>query len=117
MDVKTAFLHGSLDKEIFMVQLEVFIEKISKDKACLLKKSMYGLKQSPKQWYWKFDKFMINHGYCRSQFDISVHYRFLTTSGGIYLLLYVDDMFITCKQKKEIKKLKMESSIEFEMKD
>ncbi|KAH9752645.1 hypothetical protein KPL71_014775 [Citrus sinensis] len=50
-DVKTAFLHGSLDEEIFMAQPEGFIEKGSEDKVCLLKKSLYDLKQSPRQWF------------------------------------------------------------------
>ncbi|KAH9697414.1 hypothetical protein KPL71_023600 [Citrus sinensis] len=117
MDVKTAFLHGSLDEEIFMAQPEGFIERGSEDNVCLLKKSLYGLKQSPRQWYLKFDEFMIRHGYCRRKFDNCVYYKFLSSGGGIYLLLYVDDMLIACKQKEEINKLKVELSTEFEMKD
>ncbi|KAH9684612.1 DNA (cytosine-5)-methyltransferase 1B [Citrus sinensis] len=117
MDVKTAFLHGSLDEEIFMAQAEGLIEKGSEDNVCLLKKSLYGLKQSPRQWYLKFDEFMISHGYCRSKFDNCVYYKLLSSGGGIYLLLYVDDMLIACNQKEEIKKLKVELSTEFEMKD
>ncbi|KAH9655560.1 Integrase catalytic domain-containing protein [Citrus sinensis] len=117
MDVKTAFLHGSLDEEIFMAQPEGFIERGSEDKVCLLKKSLYGLKQSPRQWYLKFDEFMLSHGYCRSRFDNCVYFKFLTNGSGIYLLLYVDDMLIACKQKEEVKKLKVELSTEFEMKD
>ena len=117
MDVKTAFLHGSLDEEIFMAQPEGFIERGLEDNVCLLKKSLYGLKQSPRQWYLKFDEFMISHGYCISQFDSCVYYKFLSSSGGIYLLLYVDDILIACKQKEEIQKLKVELSTEFEMKD
>ena len=84
---------------------------------CLLKKSLYGLKQSPRQWYLKFDEFMISHGYNRSKFDNCVYYKFLSSDGGVYLLLYVDDMLIACKQKEEIDKLKVELSTEFEMKD
>ena len=76
-----------------------------------------GLKQSPRQWYLKFDEFMISRGYCRSKFDNCVYYKFLSNGGGIYLLLYVDDMLIACKQKEEVKKLKVELSTEFEMKD
>ncbi|KAH9781841.1 hypothetical protein KPL71_008631 [Citrus sinensis] len=117
MDVKTAFLHGSLDEEIFMAQPEGFIEKGSEDKVCLLKKSLYGLKQSPRQWYLKFDEFMISHGYCRSRFDNCVYFKLSSCGGGIYLLLYVDDMLIACSQKEEIKRLKIELSTEFEMKD
>ena len=49
MDVKTAFLHGNLKKEILMAQPEGFIEEGTEDMVCLLKKRLYGLKQSPRQ--------------------------------------------------------------------
>ncbi|KAH9695612.1 hypothetical protein KPL71_022838 [Citrus sinensis] len=50
MDVKTAFLHGNLKEEILMAQPEGFVEERTEDMVCLLKKSLYGLKQSPRQW-------------------------------------------------------------------
>ena len=84
---------------------------------CLLKKSLYGLKQSPRQWYLRFDQFMIVHGYLRSQYDSCVYCKFLPSGDGIYLLLYVDDMLIACKHIEEIEKLKSELRSEFEMKD
>ena len=55
MDVRTAFLHGNLDEEIFVTQPEGFIEEGTEDMMCLLKKSLYGLKQSLRQWYLRFD--------------------------------------------------------------
>ena len=110
MDVKTAFLHDSLDEEIFMAQPEGFIERESEDKVCLLKNSLYGLKQSPRQWYFKCDEFMSSLGYYRSQFDSRVYYKFLSSSVGIYVLLYLTDMLIACKQKEETHKLKVELS-------
>ena len=48
MDVKTAFLHGSLDEKIYMKQPDGFIEIGQEDKVCLLQRSLYGLKQSPR---------------------------------------------------------------------
>nr|GEY89651.1 retrovirus-related Pol polyprotein from transposon TNT 1-94 [Tanacetum cinerariifolium] len=51
MDVKTAFLHGDLDKEIYMEQSEGFQVKRKKDYVCRLQKSLYGLKQAPRQWF------------------------------------------------------------------
>uniref|UniRef100_A0A2N9F230 Reverse transcriptase Ty1/copia-type domain-containing protein n=1 Tax=Fagus sylvatica TaxID=28930 RepID=A0A2N9F230_FAGSY len=59
-DVKTAFLHGNLEEEIFMVQPEGFKQPGTENLVCRLKKSLYGLKQSPRQWYkrkfwvWRF---------------------------------------------------------------
>lgn len=49
IDVKTAFLHENLNEEILMTQLKGFIEEGTKDTVCLLKKSFYRLKQSPRQ--------------------------------------------------------------------
>ena len=56
MDVKTAFLNGSLDETIHMVQPEGFIEKCQEKKVCKLQKSIYGLKQASRSWNIKFDQ-------------------------------------------------------------
>ena len=58
LNVKTTFLHGILDEEIYMNQPEGFIEKGDESKVCLVKKLLYGLKQSPRQWNQWFDEFM-----------------------------------------------------------
>jgi hypothetical protein len=55
MDVKTTFLHGDLEEEIYMKQPKGFVVKGKKELVCKLKKSLYGLKQSPRMWYQKFD--------------------------------------------------------------
>ena len=86
------------------------------DFVCRLKKSLYGLKQSPRQWYKRFDSFMLSNGFERSQYDSCVYIKFVDGS-PIYLLLYVDDMLIAAKSKKEITTLKAQLSSEFEMKD
>ena len=51
MDVKTAFLNGDLEEEIYMDQPEVFVEFGRESKVCKLTKSLYGLKQAPKWWH------------------------------------------------------------------
>ena len=61
MDVKTAYLHGELDTEIYMQQPEGFEEKGKENLVCRLRKSLYGLKQAPRQWYKKFESFMMEH--------------------------------------------------------
>jgi transposase InsO family protein len=116
LDVKTAFLHGELEEEIYMDQPEGFIVPGKEDHVCKLKRSLYGLKQSPRQWYKRFDSFMLSHGFKRSEFDSCVYIKFVDGS-PIYLLLYVDDMLIAAKSKKEITTLKAQLSSEFEMKD
>ena len=58
MDVKTAFLHGDLEEEIYMKQLDGFHVEGKEDYLCRLKKSLYGLKQASRQWYKKFKSVM-----------------------------------------------------------
>ena len=74
-DVKTAFLHGVLEDEIYMKQPEGFIVPGKEQHVCRLKKSLYGLKRAPRQWYKKFDTFMIGQGYTRSWYDNYVYFR------------------------------------------
>ena len=68
MDVKTVFLNGDLEEEIYMDQPEGFVEPGQESKACKLTKSLYGLKQAPKQWHEKFDSCMIENDYCKVEF-------------------------------------------------
>ena len=56
LDVKTAFINGELDEEIYIEQPKGFIMQGQEHKACKLIKSLYGLKKAPKQWHEKFDK-------------------------------------------------------------
>ncbi|RVW84134.1 Retrovirus-related Pol polyprotein from transposon TNT 1-94 [Vitis vinifera] len=117
LDVKTAFLHGNLEEEIYMKQPEGFVDSEKSDHVCFLKKSLYGLKQSPRQWYKRFDAFMVSHEFMRNQYDSCVYFKTLPDGSFIYLLLYVDDMLIAAKNRAEINKLKQLLSSEFEMKD
>ncbi|KAH9697399.1 hypothetical protein KPL71_023589 [Citrus sinensis] len=117
MDVKTAFLHGNLEEKILMSQPEGFEEQGHEEYVCLLKRSLYGLKQSPRQWYRRFDQFMISNGYSRSKYDSCVYHRIINSGGAVYLLLYVDDILIAGKDLSDIKELKNLLKGEFEMKD
>ena len=63
MDVKTAFLNGELEEEIYMDQPEGCMVLGDKKKVCMLVKSLYGLNQAPKQWHRKFDHVLISNGF------------------------------------------------------
>ncbi|KAG8480232.1 hypothetical protein CXB51_024818 [Gossypium anomalum] len=117
LDVKTAFLHGELEEDIYMQQPEGFIVSEKEDYICLLRKSLYGLKQSPRQWYKRFDSFMTSHDFKRSSLDSCVYFKKNSDGSFVYILLYVDDMLIAAKDKREIRKVKAQLSEEFEMKD
>ena len=102
LDVKAAFLHGDLEEEIYMVQPEGFIVKGKDNFVCKLRKSLYGLKQDPRQWYIKFDSFMINQRCDKTYYDG----KKFSNRKIIILLLYVDDMLIVGLNKNEIQSLK-----------
>ncbi|GJX83329.1 retrotransposon protein, putative, ty1-copia subclass [Tanacetum coccineum] len=114
LDVKTAFLHGNLEEVIYMRQPPGYEQG---NKVCLLKKSLYGLKQSPRQWYRRFDEYMLSNGFKRSSYDSYVYYRIYAPGEYIYLLLYVDDMLIACKSKAKIGSTKSLLKKEFDMKE
>ena len=95
----------------------VFKVQGKEGQVCVLKKSLYVLKQSSRQWYKWFDTFMIGHGYSRSEYDNCVYHRKLSDGSFVYLLLYVDDMLIAVNNLVEINRLKTQLSGEFEMKD
>jgi transposase InsO family protein len=117
MDVKTAFLHGDLDKEIYMEQPEGFQVKGKEDYVCRLQKSLYGLKQAPRQWYKKFESVMGEQGYRKTTSDHCVFFQRFGDDDFIILLLYVDDMLIVGKNTGRIAQLKRELSKSFAMKD
>ncbi|KAL0373766.1 UNVERIFIED_CONTAM: Retrovirus-related Pol polyprotein from transposon TNT 1-94 [Sesamum radiatum] len=72
MDVKTTFLYGELEEEIYMDQPEGFVAHRNERKVCKLVKSLYGLKQAPKQWHEKFDKTILAFGFTVNENDKSL---------------------------------------------
>ena len=63
MDVKTAFLNGDLNEEVYMMQPEGFVANDSGMLVCRLKKSIYGLKQASRQWYLQFHSVVASYGF------------------------------------------------------
>lgn len=116
MDVKTAFLYGDLEEEIYMDQPEGFVVEGLDDKVCRLKKSLYGLKQAPKQWHEKFDTALTSNGYVINEADKCIYSKFVGDS-GVIICLYVDDMLIMGTSLDVINKTKQFLKKHFEMKD
>ncbi|KAJ9539426.1 hypothetical protein OSB04_032159 [Centaurea solstitialis] len=115
-DVKNAFLHGELKEEVYMEAPPGFSDNFKTGEVCRLKKSLYGLKQSPRAWFGRFTLAMKKYGFKQSNSD---HTLFLKRKGKFVtcLIIYVDDMIITGNDKEEITKLKEGLFTEFEMKD
>ncbi|WVZ78229.1 LOW QUALITY PROTEIN: hypothetical protein U9M48_025977 [Paspalum notatum var. saurae] len=116
MDVKNAFLHGELDKEIYMEQPKGFQSKTHPEYVCKLKKALYGLKQAPRAWYGKIGEFLIQNGFKVAPSDSSL---FVKSKEGrlAIVLVYVDDLIITGDNTEEIQRIRDNLSIRFQMKE
>ena len=116
MDVKTAFLNGELDEEIYMDQPIGFVTKGQEHKVCKLKRSIYDLKQSSRQWYLRFRLAVLSNGFTMIEED---HCVYIKRSKGscIILSLYVDDILLVGNDMEMIITTKGWLSSNFEMKD
>ncbi|GKC80047.1 retrovirus-related pol polyprotein from transposon TNT 1-94 [Tanacetum coccineum] len=116
MDVKTAFLNGDLDEEVYMKQPEGFVLPSHENKVCKLKKSLYRLKQAPKQWHDKFVKSVLSNGFTHNSSDRCIYSKF-TKDYGVILCLYADDILIVGTNIEGINETKKFMSSCFQMKD
>lgn len=114
LDVKNVFLHGDLEEVVYMHQPPGFVDKSRPDHVCLLKRSLYGLKQTPRAWYNRFATYAKKLGFvhCDASLFILQHGRDFT-----YLLLYVDDIILTASTPHLIHSIIKAPSSEFEMSD
>nr|KYP62158.1 Retrovirus-related Pol polyprotein from transposon TNT 1-94 [Cajanus cajan] len=99
LDVNNAFLHGELNEEVYMHVPQGLLAQ--HDQVCLLKCSLYGLKQASRQWYARLSSFLLLHGYHHSQADHSLFLKFTGTSITA-LLIYVDDIILSRNDLSEI---------------
>ena len=93
MDVKTTFLNGNLEEEIYMMQLEGFIAKNQKHMVCKLKRSIYGLKQASRAWNIRFDQAIKSFGF-EQNLDEPCVYKRHRDKVVMFLVLYVDDILL-----------------------
>ena len=91
MDVKTAFLTGDIDETIYMEQLKNFVSRDTKKMVYKLKKSIYGLKQASRQWYYKFHQVIISFVFEMNMVDDCIYHK-CSGHKHIYLVLYVDEI-------------------------
>ena len=116
MDVKTAFLNGSLEEEVYMDQPEGFSIEGKEHLACKLKKSIYGLKQAFRQWYLKFNDTITSFGFKENTVDRCIYLK-VSGSKFISLILYVDDILLASSDLGLLHETKKFLSKNFEMKD
>lgn len=114
MDVKTAFLNGQLNEEIYMAQPDGFEQ--GKGLVCRLNRSLYGLKQASRAWNERFHNFIVKLGFVRSENDQCLYLQG-TGKNKIIIVLYVDDILLASSSLKALETVKRSFSGEFEMKD
>ncbi|KAK1663119.1 hypothetical protein QYE76_051278 [Lolium multiflorum] len=116
LDVKNAFLHGTLDEVVYCQQPPGFVDASRPEHVCRLHKSLYGLKQAPRAWYQRFAAYIATMGFVASVTDTSL---FVLRSGNdtAYLLLYVDDIIITASTTALLQRLLDRLHSEFAMTD
>ena len=115
MDVKTAFLHGTIKEEVYVEQPLVFEVRDRDTRVCRLKKALYGLKQAPRAWYDRINSYLMSLGFTRSDVDPNLYFK-VDNDKPLILVLYVDDLFPTGADPL-IHQCKRELAFEFEMKD
>ena len=121
MDVKTAFLNGSLDCEIYMSQPEGFVDPDRTNHVCKLKKSIYGLKQSARCWNTTLDEYLTLVGYHQSNADGCIYVKSMKEASGclsfVILGVYVDDIIPVSNNPALLKAEKAALCERFEMID
>ena len=116
MDVKSAFLNGTLDEEIYVEQPEGFENESSLNKVYLLKKALYGLKQAPRAWYSKLDEYLSSLGFEKSLNEATLYVKKVGNQ-MIIISVYVDDLLITGNNDQLIDEFKRNMKSKFEMND
>ncbi|KAD3068636.1 hypothetical protein E3N88_36516 [Mikania micrantha] len=116
LDVNNAFLHGKITERVFMEQPPGFANPHFPNHVCLLKKAIYGLKQTPRAWFDRLSTFLLQCGFSCSRADASL---FVYNHKGclIYLLVYVDDIIVTGNNDEFISSFVAKLHSEFAIKD
>jgi hypothetical protein len=116
LDVKNAFLHGTLLETVYCSQAIGFVDPAQPDRVCLLNKSLYRLKQVPRAWYSRFATYIIYLGFVEAKYDTSL-FAFRRDTDMVYLLLYVDDIVLTASSVALLQQTISTLKQEFAMKD
>ncbi|GKB09676.1 ribonuclease H-like domain-containing protein [Tanacetum coccineum] len=116
LDVKNAFLHGSLSETVYMHQPPGFRDPRHPDHVCLLQRSLYGLKQAPRAWFQRFAAYAARVGFLHSRCDSSL-FIYRQGSDTAYLLLYVDDIVLTASSTALLQRIIASLHAEFSMTD
>ena len=115
MDVKTAFLNGKIEEEVYIEQPEGFETFNRESHVCRLKGALYGLKKAPRAWYTRIDNYFTGLGFTKSEVDANL-YHIMVEGKQLIIVIYVDDLILTSDDQL-IMSCKEDLAREFKMKD
>jgi hypothetical protein len=114
MDVKSSFLNGELEEEVYIEQPKGFQLLENTDYVCKLKKALYGLKQDPRAWYYRLDKYLQQAGFRKGSADNKLYIK--VSQGNILLVeVYVDDIIFGSDDDRLSQKFAKDMHNEFQM--
>ncbi|CAL1407137.1 unnamed protein product [Linum trigynum] len=117
LDVKSAFLNGELEEEVYVEQPRGYEKKGEEDKVYRLRKALYGLKQAPRAWNSRIDRYFQQNGFQRSPSEASLYIKKGEGKDFLMVCLYVDDLIYTGTSQHMIEEFKSVMMKEFEMTD
>ena len=116
MDVKTMFLNGNVEEELYMIQPEGFVDPKDAGKVGKLQRSIYGLKQASRSWNIRFDDVIKSFGFVQNYKEACV-YKKVNGSSVAFLVLYVDDILLVGNDMELLNSIKGYLNNSFSMKD
>lgn len=118
MDVKSAFLNGFLEEEIYVDQPPGFVKKGEEEKVYKLKKALYGLRQSPRAWYSRINSYFEKNGFQKCPQEHTLYIKIIPSKGRFMVVsLYVDDLIFTGNDMEMLNDFKASMKQEFDMTD
>jgi len=114
LDVKSAFLNGILQEEIYVEQPAGFVTQGKEDKVYLLKKALYGLKQAPRAWYGRIDDYLTGSGFQKSLSEATLYVKRINDD-VLIISLYVNDLLVTGSNTVQVAEFKLNMMQVFEM--
>lgn len=115
--MKSTFLHGDLQEEVFVDQTPSYIKVGNEHKVYKLKKAVYGLKQAPQAWYRRIDTYFSKEGFKKCPFEHTLFVKIDDGGKMLVVCLYVDDLIYTRNDSAMFEKFKKSMMVEFDMSD
>jgi hypothetical protein len=117
LDVKSAFLHGELNEQVFVDQPQGYVKKGDELKVYKLKRALYGLKQAPRAWYSRIEAYFTKEGFEKCPYEHTLFVKQSETGNILIVSLYVDDLIFTGNDENMFKEFKKSMEKEFNMSD